>query len=96
MKKKFRTYTIYKIVGGVITVFSLTGVILILMRDMPPGGGPPLPLTAAILPGLLSILGIYIFIVNDGKIKQDKKINDLLGKIAKKMQNEKRNPKNGK
>ena len=67
-----RPYTTYKAFGGILVVWSLPAVILILLRDTPPGGGSPLPLSVASVPAIIAALGFFIFMVSDRKIKAER------------------------
>ena len=63
-------YTTYKAFGGILVALTLPAAILIVLRDTPVGGGPPLPLAAGILPAMLAAVGLYIFIASDRKIRE--------------------------
>ncbi len=63
----------YKGFGGVLAVFGLASALLILLRATPPGGGPPPLLAAAIGPGVLGLVGLYVFIASDAVLKQQAK-----------------------
>ncbi len=66
-------HTTYKAFGGVLAAFGLASALLILLRDTPPGGGAPAPLTAAIGPGVLGLVGLYVFIASDAVLKRQAK-----------------------
>ena len=66
-------HTTYKAFGGVLATFGLASALLILLRDTPPGGGAPAPLTDAIGPGVLGLVGLYVFIASDAKLKHQAK-----------------------
>ena len=68
-----RPHTTYKAFGGVLAVFGLAAALLIILRDTPPGGGAPPPLTAAIGPGVLGLVGLYVFIASDAVLKRQAK-----------------------
>ena len=51
-------------------MFGLAAALLIIFRDTPPGGGAPPPLTAAIGPGVLGLVGLYVFIACDAVLKR--------------------------
>ncbi|MBF0227851.1 MAG: hypothetical protein HQK76_20585 [Desulfobacterales bacterium] len=71
-------YYLLKIFGGVIAAFNTAAFFLIIFRDTPPFGGPPLPFINAIIPSVLSVLGFYLFITSDKKIKQLSINKDIL------------------
>ena len=69
-KDNTQPYVTYKAFGGIIGAFCSAIALVVLFGDVPPGGGPPEPLTAAIFPAILGALGLYIFIASDKKIKE--------------------------
>ncbi len=54
-------------------MFGLAAALLIIFRSTPPGGGAPPPLTAAIGPGVLGLVGLYVFIASDAVLKRQAK-----------------------
>ena len=70
MGTRLRPWTTYKAFGGVLAVLGLPASILVALGDTPPGGGPAAPLTAAALPGLLGLAGLYVFLASDRAVKR--------------------------
>ena len=59
----------YKAFGGIASVLTLPYAVLTLLKATPPGGGPPAPLSTAVLPALLGSISLYVFIASDRKLK---------------------------
>jgi hypothetical protein len=72
-----RPHTTYKAFGGVLAAIGLASALLILLRDTPPGGGAPPPLTYAIVPGVLGLVGLYVFNASNAKLKHHAEENAL-------------------
>jgi hypothetical protein len=71
MKDNFRPYNTYKAFGGVLAALML-GFVVIVVTRIPNHAARtpvPLPLISALFPSILGLLGLYIFIASDKKIK---------------------------
>ena len=64
-----RRLTIIKGAFGWIGAFGLAASILIFVRDKPPGGGSPLPISMAIFPGIFGLIAILGFIYSEWRLR---------------------------
>jgi hypothetical protein len=64
-----RPYTTYKAFGGVLVVLWLPFVVIVALQIRVLGEPAP-PFGAAVVPGIFSAMGLFIFVSSDRKLKE--------------------------